>query len=204
MDDLSGRRSVFPGISFIFVACLGKPENLHPNFYRMNIYQAVESIFADMEYFLSRVDDPQYAHPLEVLSNASAGQHTRHVIEFFQCLLEQRLTGTINYDKRVRNTLIEQHTGVALDSLQRIASEIQSVDPRESLQLEVSYDAACEACFPVETTFERELVYNIEHAIHHLAMIKIGLRIAAPEIVLRAGFGVAPSTVRYQQQGQVR
>ncbi|MBI1191734.1 MAG: hypothetical protein GC205_00980 [Bacteroidetes bacterium] len=170
----------------------------------MNINQAVESIFADMEHYLSHLDDARYAQPLEVLSQSSAGQHTRHVIEFFQCLIEQRLTGTVNYDKRVRNTLIEQHTGVALSAMQDIMDSIRSVDPQEGLKLEVAYDAACQECFCVETTFERELVYNIEHAIHHLAMIKIGLRIAAPELSLRAGFGVAPSTVRYQQQGSAR
>ena len=47
----------------------------------------------------------------------------------------------------------------------------------------------------VESTLERELVYNIEHAVHHMAMIKIGLRQIAPEILIDKNFGVAQSTV---------
>lgn len=170
----------------------------------MNLHQAVQSIFDDMEQYLCKMDDGSYSMPIDVLSQASAGQHTRHVIEFFQCLLDQRLSGTVNYDKRVRNTAIQEQTAVALQAIRDIAVTIDQLDLKEPLKLEVAYDAACEACFSVDTTIERELVYNIEHAIHHLAMIKIGLRISAPEIVLRAGFGVAPSTVRYQKEGQTR
>lgn len=168
----------------------------------MTLHQAIDSIFQDMRQYLDALDDHRYAMPLEVLSQASAGQHTRHVIEFFQCLLEQSEAGQINYDKRIRNQGIQEHCAVALEALNRIAISMESLDLQQPLRLEVAYDAACEAGFCVDSTMERELVYNIEHAIHHLAMIKIGLRINAPEIVLRPGFGVAPSTVRFQEQGR--
>ncbi|MDX1476670.1 MAG: hypothetical protein R3301_03155 [Saprospiraceae bacterium] len=51
----------------------------------------------------------------------------------------------------------------------------------------------------MDSSLERELIYNIEHTIHHLAIIKIGLAIIAPDIPLPAHFGVAPSTVKYKQ-----
>jgi hypothetical protein len=166
----------------------------------MTLNQAVGQLFGDMRIYLDQIDDKRYGEPLELLSKSSIGQHSRHVIEFFQCLLQQRLGGTINYDQRVRNTLIEEHAGVACQCLEEIQDAIEQIDPKEKLNLAVSYDHNLSQWVEVETTFERELVYNIEHAIHHMAMIKIGLRSIAEEIELPRGFGVAPSTIKYQQQ----
>jgi hypothetical protein len=50
-----------------------------------------------------------------------------------------------------------------------------------------------------QSNIERELMYNIEHTIHHLAIIKIGLNAVAPQIALSEHFGVAPSTIRHKQ-----
>lgn len=166
----------------------------------MNLIKAVEGILTDIRLYLDYLEDTAYEKPLDVLSNSSTGQHTRHVIEFFQCLLDQRLTGTVNYDKRVRNEMIQKHTSVATTALQEILDGIQKVDPKEVLKLEVGYDMDRNETQTVDTTFERELVYNVEHAIHHMAMIKIGLREIAPGCELPKGFGVAPSTVKYQEQ----
>ncbi|MCU0471726.1 MAG: hypothetical protein MUF58_24420 [Arcicella sp.] len=53
---------------------------------------------------------------------------------------------------------------------------------------------------PVEvaSSFYRELTYLIEHTIHHLAIIKIGLNEVYPEIIIPKNFGVAHSTIRYR------
>ena len=68
----------------------------------------------------------------------------------------------------------------------------------ENLILETVYDNS--VVHRVESTLDRELIYNIEHAIHHMAMIKIGLKVLAPELHLPENFGVAPSTIRYRHQ----
>jgi hypothetical protein len=44
----------------------------------------------------------------------------------------------------------------------------------------------------------RELVYNIEHVVHHMALVKIGLKELLPDLDLPDDFGVAVSTIRYQ------
>ena len=46
------------------------------------------------------------------------------------------------------------------------------------------------------STYGRELVYAIAHAIHHYALISVMARLL--EVVLPAHFGVAPSTVAHQ------
>jgi hypothetical protein len=44
----------------------------------------------------------------------------------------------------------------------------------------------------------RELLYNLEHAIHHMALIQVAVRQAFPALTLPAHFGVAYSTVQHQ------
>jgi hypothetical protein len=52
----------------------------------------------------------------------------------------------------------------------------------------------------VNTSFERELVYCLDHAIHHQALIKIGLKEQELSHLVSQDFGVAYSTLRYRKQ----
>jgi hypothetical protein len=49
------------------------------------------------------------------------------------------------------------------------------------------------------TNYYREMAYNLEHTIHHMALIRTGIndvsRISVPE-----NFGVAISTMKYRKQ----
>ena len=51
----------------------------------------------------------------------------------------------------------------------------------------------------VVSNVQRELVYLIEHAIHHFALLRIGIQENFPEISLASDFGVAYSTVKYRE-----
>jgi uncharacterized damage-inducible protein DinB len=53
-----------------------------------------------------------------------------------------------------------------------------------------------------DSTFGRELVYAIAHAIHHYALISVMARLM--EVKLPEQFGVAPSTVAHQAQAGAR
>jgi hypothetical protein len=66
--------------------------------------------------------------------------------------------------------------------------------------LELDYAVNPAEMQKVPTNFLRELVYNIEHAVHHMALIRIGVREVAPHITLPPDFGVAASTIRHQQK----
>ena len=51
----------------------------------------------------------------------------------------------------------------------------------------------------IESNYYRELMYNIEHCIHHQAIIKIALlHLGKTEIV--ENFGIAKSTIEYRRQ----
>ncbi len=49
------------------------------------------------------------------------------------------------------------------------------------------------------SSFHREVAYNIEHAIHHMALLKVAVNQTLHYIQLPENFGVASSTVRYQE-----
>jgi len=165
----------------------------------MNLIEATIEKLSNVQYYLKALGDTAYSEGLEVLSFASIGQHTRHIIEFYQCLIDQCSSGKINYDERIRNEIIETSTFTAMEALTDIINDIKEVASYKQLQLVVSFDSDSDDYETVPTSTQRELVYNLEHVIHHLAIIKIGLAVLAPELQLPEGFGVAPSTIKYQK-----
>jgi hypothetical protein len=47
----------------------------------------------------------------------------------------------------------------------------------------------------IESTLARELLYNLEHAIHHMALIRVGLNLRFKYVLYQDNFGVAYSTL---------
>jgi hypothetical protein len=54
--------------------------------------------------------------------------------------------------------------------------------------------------FHVNSTYFRELVYNIEHAIHHFAIMAIAVKSNFQEVTLAENFGTAYSTIQFQEK----
>ena len=50
----------------------------------------------------------------------------------------------------------------------------------------------------IDTNFYREALYNIEHTIHHMALIRVGIK-EVSSITLPEYFGVAPSTIQHKK-----
>ena len=45
----------------------------------------------------------------------------------------------------------------------------------------------------------REITYNIEHIVHHMALVKIGIKEACRNVILPEEFGIAVSTIKYHK-----
>jgi len=165
----------------------------------MQINPVAARSLQDAVVYLKEIDPDVYGMPLDLLFGASIGQHTRHLVEFYQCLLNQisESSPVINYSKRVRDTAIEEDPEFALKTIEQLVSEILTLDENISCKLKCSEQFESGEVF-IDSNLERELLYNIEHTIHHLAIIKIGLAAVAPGIGLPEHFGVAPSTIRYR------
>ncbi|HYF67050.1 MAG TPA: hypothetical protein VD884_02890 [Ohtaekwangia sp.] len=169
----------------------------------MSLIQACSNIVNQLMQVVHQLDPATYASPSPALSYSSIGQHIRHTVEFFVCFEEGYHTGIVNYDKRAHDKTIESDKTKALNSLEGIGFFIGRLNLEKTLHLEVNYNHERDETETLATTTKRELVYNIEHAVHHMALIKIGIRELAPEIVLPADFGIAASTIRYKENSTV-
>lgn len=163
----------------------------------MQITSACLDILNQLQQVVEQIKPEDFSRKTSTL-NASVGQHLRHTLEFFLCLEKGTAEGVINYDKRNHDVLIEEDKFIALATIGKIAEFVKSNAPSKPLLLEIGYNSHNDACEAIPTTFLRELTYNIEHAVHHMAIMKIGLREVAPYLRLPENFGVAVSTVRHR------
>ncbi|NRA49189.1 MAG: hypothetical protein HRU12_08640 [Phaeodactylibacter sp.] len=166
----------------------------------MNLSQAAAQVLRQAECYLPHLTPQQYTEQPTLLQGSSVGQHTRHFIEFFECLLSQcqQANGEIDYSKRLRSVEIENVPSYALNRIANICEGLQKLDLNHALTLQCRDLQQTSFSSTVPTNIERELVYNIEHTIHHLALIKIGLALVAPNLEVPESFGTAPSTMAYR------
>lgn len=164
----------------------------------MNLPQTCSKILDQLGQLTSQLNDAEFTDPIASLSQATLGQHLRHTLEFFVCLESGFEAGLVNYDERSHDKILESDRAVALACIERIKSFVNAQTLDKPLTLVLSYGKSTDS-ITIRTNYSRELVYNIEHAVHHMALIKIGVHDRTPHITLPADFGVASSTVRYKE-----
>lgn len=150
------------------------------------------SVFEQLAHLLAALTAEEYRRPLPLLADATVGQHVRHVVEFYQCLLQGLPTGEVSYDRRPRNPALEQDPQRAAAATSRLADALGQLQPALPLRLTQTHGA------PVATNAARELLYCREHAVHHLAIVRIGVHHYFPHVVLPAQLGVAGATLRFR------
>ena len=145
-------------------------------------------------FVLNQLKDEDYNFPLKTLKNASIGKHLRHIVEFYGCLLFHEANNVINYDGRKRNLLLEENLKYALDYITEIIDKLELVESNKRVLLVSTYD---NESITMESSLYRELTYNIEHTVHHLAIINIAISSHFEYVVLPEHFGYAESTIKY-------
>jgi hypothetical protein len=156
-------------------------------------------IITQLTDLLNDIDSVVYKDALRPLHYSTTGQHVRHITEFYLCLLKGYESGEVDYDARERNLLIEINKDFTIEILENIVQDLRKLKSDKPLILKSSFGG--EESMEIPTSFFRELTYLIEHTIHHLAIIKIGLNEVYPEIQIPKNFGVAHSTIRFQGLG---
>ena len=169
----------------------------------MPLKNACLTILGQLADVVQQMDEKDFCKPSETLSKSTVGQHLRHTVEFFICLEQGFNKGLVNYDKRPHDKLIETDKFIALSAIERIKEFVSNQTFDQPLQLEVGYDRDSEECLTISTNYLRELTYNIEHAVHHMAIMKIGIREVAAYVQLPSDFGIAVSTIRYKESGLI-
>lgn len=144
---------------------------------------------------LQQLTDEQYTRKIRHLGEASIGGHSRHIIEIVQCVIKGHETGRVDYIRRYRNTELEINRETAIQSIQEMTQLLNKTD--KSLDLYVETENGILPSSPL-TTYLREIIYSVEHTVHHLALIKVAL--TEMDLLLADDtFGVAYSTMLHRK-----
>lgn len=163
----------------------------------MLLKQPIQNVFVQLSESLHLLTDEDYVQPSPVLFNATVGQHVRHIIELFLCLEQGYASGVVNYEKRKRDYKIETDKDFAAQLLMDIFQRIDR--PNIELVMEAEdYEDGLETV-AIPSNYFREIAYNLEHTIHHMALIRVGINDVS-SVRLPEEFGVAYSTIKYRQQ----
>lgn len=162
----------------------------------MNSREGSGKITNDIIQLLNCIDDDAYGKSLEIYDGSSLGKHFRHILNFYQCILIGIEKGHVDYCHRERDPRIEINTAVAIAAFQQVLNDIIQLDEHQTIPVYADYSSENEALrVMVNSTIGRELMFAYDHAIHHLAMIRIGLQNDFPNIKIKNNLGIAISTI---------
>lgn len=166
----------------------------------MNLQESSDCLLRQLLQVITQLTDEQFAAPLEILMGSSIGMHFRHIVEFYDCLISGANQDTINYDARQRNKMIETNRLYAKNFTENCLLQLEKIGQNDKSMELITMTGTDTNCFvTVHTSLQRELAYNVEHTIHHMAIIKIAILHCFKEIQIDSKFGVAYSTLQYQQ-----
>jgi len=165
------------------------------------LQDAIAEVLHQGESLLNSLSDGEYTCKLQTVFGSTVGGHYRHCLDHFQSLLQGLDANEINYDDRERNPRIENDRAFALTETRRILRGLASIstpflDCPINVRSKVNYEL--DAASSIGSTFGRELMYAVAHTIHHYALIAVMCSVL--EVLVPAGFGIAPSTLKYHAE----
>ena len=153
--------------------------------------------FSQLRSIIDQLSTDQFSQKLQLLNFSSIGQHVRHVLEFYICLSQGINSGMVDYDKRVRNLSIETDPKYAISILDELSTVFCCEEIEDTaLTNSIEYNGVS---LVANSSVSRELIYLIEHSIHHYAIIGIALRSHFNHVSKPENFGVAYSTTKHKQ-----
>lgn len=153
-------------------------------------------LWIDFIHLCRGLSDDQYTHQCKALNGATIGEHLRHSYEFYECLLEGVPKKTVSYEARQRDSRLQNERDFSLEKMENLITRLEKLTTKGTLRI-ISKEADQNS---VKSSIERELIYCLDHAIHHQALIKIGLNEIGCNGLVTNEFGVAYSTLRYRKQ----
>jgi hypothetical protein len=165
---------------------------------RSPLHAAIAEVLRQGESLLNSVSDEDYTRKLPTVFGSTVGGHYRHCLDHFKSLLLGLDAGEINYDHRERNSWIENDCMFALAETRRILRAFEWIPTRFldcpiNVRSKINYEV--DVAPLIGSTVGRELVYAVAHTIHHYALIAVICGLL--DVPIPAGFGVAPSTLKY-------
>jgi len=155
---------------------------------------ALSAIVLQINHVLSQLTPYDYRRALPEFEGSTLGQHFRHALEFFQCLQKGCCNGLVDYAARERNLIYEDSPELTAEAFRLFADSLSGLDLAQPIEVRAEFNSEVRPTY--QSTIGRELLFVYDHAIHHLAIIKIGLRCQFPHVQVDKDLGVSPSTVK--------
>lgn len=150
-----------------------------------------------------RLGDDDYCGATPELPRRGVGAQFRHIFDHYDCFLRGLESGRIDYDQRERHPELESDRARAIEKLESLMHALLALphaDLRRGVQVALDCGEGPQRVWSTSTV-SRELQFLVSHTVHHFAVIALLLRGHGREP--GADFGVAPSTLKYEQSLQV-
>jgi uncharacterized damage-inducible protein DinB len=146
---------------------------------------------------LESLADADYDRSPQGFEPHRIGGHLRHCVEFYECFLDGLPAGLADYDRRLRDPLVEHDRGSAIERLAAMIVRLSTEELAEDYAILARVEGAA-GSEPVESSLARELGFLLSHTIHHFALIAMTMR--ALGLPVDPGFGVSPSTLHHRRE----
>lgn len=160
----------------------------------MNANNALLTTVHQINQVIAQITPDDYRLALPEFEGGSLGQHFRHILEFFQCLEDGVRSGVVDYAARNRNPIYENNPDIAAAAFEAFSHALPTFNLAQNMQVRAEFGSDDRPCY--DSTVGRELLFVYDHAIHHLAIIKIGLICHFPQVQVEKDLGVSPSTIK--------
>ena len=159
-----------------------------------DLITGLEAALDELGSLVSAFDPEAYAVNPAPGFSSGVGPHLRHCLDHVDVLVSaHRGANVVDYDARRRGTVDETDLGEALRRLDRLRTDIRSLQHESdgdcTVRIRVSADAEEIA---VPSRWSREILYVFQHTIHHGALMSSIARSLGIEVA--AEIGRAPST----------
>ncbi|MDA7705279.1 hypothetical protein N8772_02240 [Rickettsiales bacterium] len=164
------------------------------NFLKESLSDSLQQI----EIILDIVDDLDPKIREKFYVKQKIGQHLRHIFDHLIILYDGMDLNILDYNKRNRHNIIETDPKLARKKLNELYNslKIMPITDRDiNIISEISVDNKIN--LQIKSNLKREILYIINHTIHHLAHIKIIAQFM--DIKLPEKIGLAPATSSYNR-----
>lgn len=165
-----------------------------------SLIEANTRALLQLQTTLSGMKDCTYTQcPCEGFS--PIGGHVRHVIEFYQEFFTAEKEGFekgLSYDKRQRNLTLETSRENAVTQIREIIKRFENVqESNQPIAMSMTIDPENIKLCDMVTTPTRELFHLLDHATHHMALIKMTAERLGNEC--GESFGTAGATLAHNK-----
>lgn len=170
-----------------------------------NLIQCNVKILAVASDMINQLPADKYNHVERPYFESCLGKHIRHIVDHYLCFIRDLGQGTIDYEKRQRDTQTETNKTYALSIISDISeffirSEKEGLSDKP-LSVLLCSDVALPEGEATQSSVRRELQFLHGHSVHHYALIATMLRFYGVD--MSREFGVAPSTLLHEEAVKV-